>query len=114
MGALLDDGDLDAAWTLAGDKTGGSVAPMQLVRLAYESRKTHPAEALAVYLQALDPLYSLTGDETYRRIAAYLAGMRDCHEALGTLDDFVVFMDALRASQKRKRNLITILDQHNL
>jgi hypothetical protein len=113
IAALLEDKDTGAAWTLVASM-GGKVAPMQLVRLAHASRKTHPAEALAVYLQALGPLYSLTGDETYRTIAAYLAGMRDCHQALGTLDEFTVFMDALRASQKRKRNLITIVDQHNL
>ncbi|MFF9511987.1 hypothetical protein ACF1BU_35715 [Streptomyces sp. NPDC014724] len=40
--------------------------------------------------------------------------MRDCHRRLGTPDDFAAHLAALRAGQKRKRNLMRLLDQHGL
>ncbi|MFD8392070.1 hypothetical protein ACFV2N_23475 [Streptomyces sp. NPDC059680] len=37
--------------------------------------------------------------------------MRDCPRRLGTEDDFPAYLAALRARQKRKRNLMRLLDQ---
>ncbi|WP_283844070.1 hypothetical protein [Streptomyces barringtoniae] len=37
--------------------------------------------------------------------------MRDCPRRLGTEDAFTVYLAALRARQKRKRNLMRLLDQ---
>ncbi|MEV7724874.1 hypothetical protein AB0P15_09115 [Streptomyces sp. NPDC087917] len=43
-----------------------------------------------------------------------LLSARACHRALGTEDAFTAYMTALRAEQKRKRKLMTMLDQHGL
>jgi uncharacterized Zn finger protein len=54
--ALLDDCDLDAAWTAV----DSGAAQDQWIRLADASVATRPAEALAVYLKAIKPLTEQT------------------------------------------------------
>jgi uncharacterized Zn finger protein len=108
--ALTDDGDIDAAWETA----PGIATNAQMVRLADASIETRPSDALAVYLKAIAPLYQLTGDDVYRRMATLLVSARSCHEALGTPDEFERYVDVIRTDLKRKRNLIRILDENGL
>jgi uncharacterized Zn finger protein len=108
--ALLDDGDLDAAWAAAED----GLPEDQMLRLADASVTARPADALAVYRGAIRPLKSLTGDRVYQRIATLLLSARACHEALGTTDEFRRYVALLRMDQKRKRNLMRTLDENGL
>ncbi len=108
--ALIDDGDLAAAWTAA----EGIASEPQWVRLANESVSTRPADALAVYVRVIERLTQSTGNATYRQIATHLLAARECHEALGTNDKFRQYMVLLRMSQKRKRNLMKILHESGL
>jgi uncharacterized Zn finger protein len=110
LDALLDDGDLDAAWATAKD----CATDDQWLRLADASLTTRPADALAIYLGAIESLKRETGDPTYRRIAQLLLSVRACHEALNTAEQFNRYLAALRVEQKRKRNLMKILGQHGL
>jgi hypothetical protein len=57
---------------------------------------------------------SQTGDAVYQRVAALLIKIRDCHERLGAGPQFTSYLAMLRTDQKRKRNLIKLLDQHGL
>jgi len=108
--ALIDDGDVDAAWAVA-----EGVAPeQQRLRLADASIASRPADALAVYVKVIEPLTTMTGDGTYRRIAGLLLSIRACHQALGTTAEFTRYLTVLRMGQKRKRNLMKILDQNGL
>ncbi|HEX5295442.1 MAG TPA: SWIM zinc finger family protein [Streptosporangiaceae bacterium] len=108
--ALIDDGDVDAAWAAA-----EGVAPeQQRLRLADASITSRPGDALAVYLKAIDPLKAMTGDKTYRQMASLLLSIRACHQALGTMAEFTRYLTVLRMGQKRKRNLMKILDQNGL
>lgn len=108
--ALLDDGDLDAAWTAA----DSGATQDQWVRLADASVTTRPADALAVYLKAITPLKEQTGDNVYHQMARLLVSARACHEALGTPGEFRQYLTVLRMSQKRKRNLMKILADNGL
>jgi uncharacterized Zn finger protein len=110
--ALLDDGDLDAAWPAA--KGTAATTDDQWLRLADASVGTRPADALAAYLRTVESLKQLTGNDTYQRIATLLLAARACHETLGTVTEFRRYVAALRADQKRKRNLMKILDQNGL
>ena len=103
--ALLDDGDLDAAWTAA--ESGASQD--QWVRLADCSVATRPADALAVYLKAISPLTEQTGDKVYHQLARLLLSARTCHAP-----PFRQYLTVLRTSQKRKRNLMQILADNGL
>jgi hypothetical protein len=108
--ALIDDGDLAAAWDTARDVA----SEHQWIRLANASVTRRPAEALAVYVKVIDRLTEHTGDSVYRQIADHLIQARACHEALGTIEEFRQYMVLLRMMQKRKRNLMRILDQNGL
>jgi uncharacterized Zn finger protein len=108
--ALLDDCDLDAAWTAA----DSGAADDQWIRLADASVATRPADALAVYLKVIKPLTEQTGDKVYHQMASLLLSARACHEALGTPDKFLQYLAVLRMSQKRKRNLMKVLADNGL
>jgi len=108
--ALLDDGDLDAAWAAAKD----AASEDQWLRLADASAATRPADALALYLRAIGSLKKETGDPVYRRMASLLLSARACHQALDTTEQFNRYVAALRTEQKRKRNLMKILEENGL
>jgi uncharacterized Zn finger protein len=108
--ALLDDGDLDAAWR----KAAGRADDRQWERLADLSREMRPAEALGVYLRLIERSKEPTGDRAYEHLARLLLGARDCHRALGTEDAFTLFLTDLRMELKRRRKLMSILDRYGL
>jgi uncharacterized Zn finger protein len=108
--ALLDDGDPDAAWTAA----DSGASQDQWIRLADSLVATRPADALAVYLKAITPLTTQTGDNVYHQMARLLLSARACHQALGTPGEFRQYLTVLRMSQKRKRNLMKILADNGL
>jgi uncharacterized Zn finger protein len=57
---------------------------------------------------------SQTGDPVYEQVADLLVKIRDCHQRLGTSAQFAAYLTWLRADQKRKRNLIKLLDRCGL
>ncbi|WP_240134995.1 SWIM zinc finger family protein [Streptomyces sp. MUM 178J] len=109
--ALLDDKDTDAAWQAAAD-SGAHDA--QWRTLADRTRPTRPADALAVYLRLAEPLTLQTGNTVYERLVSLLLSIRDCHDRLGTPEEFTAYVTALRAAQRRKRNLMRLMDDHGL
>jgi uncharacterized Zn finger protein len=110
ISALIDDGDVGAAW----DAAAGIASDRQWLTLADLISGDRPADALPVYLRAIEPLRSQTGDPVYQQVAALLSKIQYCHQQLGTAPEFAAYLAALRADQKRKRNLIKLLDQRGL
>ncbi|MEU9008511.1 hypothetical protein AB0D12_01710 [Streptomyces sp. NPDC048479] len=109
--ALLDDKDVDAAWEVA-TETGAH--DRQWLALADQARASRPADALGVYLRLTEPLTKQTGNAAYEQLVSLLLSARDCHRRLGTLDEFTAYAIALRTAQKRKRNLMRLMEQHGL
>ncbi|MER6105172.1 hypothetical protein ABT115_23360 [Streptomyces sp. NPDC001832] len=109
--ALLDDKDIDAAWQAA---TATGAHDRQWLTLADQARAIRPADALRVYRRLAEPLEKQTGNAVYEQLTSLLLSMRDCHRRLGTTDELTAYLAALRAGQKRKRNLMRLLDQHGL
>lgn len=107
---LIAEGDYVQAWEQA--KLGSSEP--QRLKVATLIRGERPAEALDVYVRALAPLRTQTGDEVYRREAELLDGIRACHMVLGREAEFSAFLAEFRAEQKRKRNLMKVLDAAGL
>jgi len=110
ISALIDDGDIAAAW----DAAAGIASARQWLTLADLVGVDRPGDALPVYLRAVEPLRSQTGDSVYAQVADLLVKIRDCHERLGTGTQFTAYLTWLRADQKRKRNLMKLLDQRGL
>jgi hypothetical protein len=111
--ALLDDGAADAAWAAAAG-VPEATSPAQWLRLADLAAAARPADALAVYLRLVEPLRSQTGDKVYEQVARLLRSARTCHVALGTTAEFEHYLALFRADQKRKPNLMRLLDRHGL
>ncbi|WP_043265931.1 hypothetical protein [Streptomyces sp. CT34] len=109
--ALLDDKDVDAAWQAA---TGTGAHDRQWLALADQARATRPADALGVYLRLAEPLTEQTGNAVYEQLVSLLLSIRDCHRRLGSPDRFTEYVSALRTAQKRKRNLMRLMDEHRL
>ena len=86
----------------------------QWLRLADAVAATQPGDALSVYLRLIDPLKQHTGDGIYQQIARLLTSARGCWLRLDQLHEYCAYVAALRTDQKRKRNLIRLLDQHEL
>ncbi|MFD3676448.1 SWIM zinc finger domain-containing protein [Streptomyces sp. NPDC058613] len=108
---LLDDKDVDAAWEAAGEF---GAHDGQWLTLADHSRPTRPADALSVYLRLAARLTRETGNHAYEQLVSLLLSIRACHRHLGTPDDFAEYVTDLRATQKRKRNLMLLMEQHGL
>ncbi|MEU3961134.1 SWIM zinc finger family protein [Streptomyces buecherae] len=108
--ALLDDGDLDAAWREAADHADDR----QWTQLADLSCETRPADALGVYLRLIEQSKEPTGDRAYEHLARLLRAARNCHRALGTEGAFTAYLTDLRRELQRRRKLMTILDRHGL
>ncbi|MFE4793898.1 SWIM zinc finger domain-containing protein [Streptomyces sp. NPDC056708] len=109
--ALLDDEDIATAWQAAAE-TGAH--DRQWLTLADQARASRPSDALRVYLRLAEPLTKQTGNTIYEQLTSLLLSIRDCHRRLGTEDEFMSYVAALRAAQRRKRNLMRLLDQHGL
>ncbi|MFF7392479.1 SWIM zinc finger domain-containing protein [Streptomyces scabiei] len=108
---LLDDKDTDAAWQAATDIGADD---RQWLSLADQARADRPADALGVYLRLTEPLLKQTGSAVYDHLVGLLLSIRDCHRSLGTEDEFGVYLANLRTTQRRKRNLMRLMDEHGL
>lgn len=107
---LIAEGEFEEAW----EQAGKASSEPQRLKLAALIRVEHPAAALDVYMRALAPLRSQTGDDVYRRVLELLHGIRICHAHLGGETDFKTFLRDFRQEQRRKRNLIALLDAAGL
>ncbi|MFI8419462.1 SWIM zinc finger domain-containing protein [Streptomyces sp. NPDC085479] len=108
---LLDDKDVDAAWRTVGEH---GAHDGQWLTLADQSRPTRPADALAVYRRLVARLTRETGNHAYERLVSLLLNIRECHRRLGTPGEFTAYVTDLRAVQKRKRNLMRLMDDSGL
>ena len=111
--ALLDEGQADAAWAAAA-RTPLATSPGQWLRLADLAAAERPADALAVYRRLVEPLRAHTGDKVYEQVTRLLRAARGCHQALGTTAEFEDYLAGFRADQKRKPNLMRMLDRSGL
>ncbi|MFD4142859.1 SWIM zinc finger domain-containing protein [Streptomyces sp. NPDC058572] len=109
--ALLDDKDVDAAWQAAADSDAHD---QQWLTLADQARVARPADALGVYQRLAEPLTKRTGNAVYEQLVSLLLSIRDCHRRLGSIEEFTGYVTALRTVQKRKRNLMRLMDKHDL
>ncbi|MER6960690.1 hypothetical protein [Streptomyces sp. NPDC000618] len=109
--ALLDDKDVEAAWQAA---ASSGADDRQWLTLADHARSNRPADALGVYQRFVEPLTKQTGNTVYEQLVSLLLSIRDCHRSLGRPDEFTAYVTALRTTQKRKRNLMRLMDERGL
>ncbi|MGH8721829.1 MAG: tetratricopeptide repeat protein, partial [Burkholderiales bacterium] len=105
---FLHEGDLDAAWREA--ETGGCATRLWLA-LAKRREKSHPADAIRVYRDHVAALLRDTGDGVYREAIGFIEKIETLLVRCGQDTAFAAFLTELRATHRRKRNLMKMLDR---
>lgn len=80
------------------------------LQLAVEREQSHPQDAMDVYRRQIEPTLERTNDEAYRQVIAYLRKIRTLLGRLDRAHEFADLLGDLRATWKRKRNFIKVLD----
>lgn len=104
---FLYEGDTEAAWREA--QAGGCSEGLWL-ELAKRREKTHPEDAVGIYKAHLAKLLHNTGQRVYEEALATLDRIRAILARCGQEAVFQVFVSEIRTTQKRKRNLMKMLD----
>ena len=112
--ALLDDGDVDLAWTAAVAAPKDAVGFNLWLRLAESSEQDRPADALAVYQRLVDEVLERAERRAYRSAAWILKRAQAAAQAADMLDEFTDYLARLREQHRRRPTLIAILDKANL
>ncbi|MGH8908235.1 MAG: hypothetical protein ACRD0K_17430 [Egibacteraceae bacterium] len=105
---LLWEDEPDAAWSEA---RRAGCTPALWLRLADARADTHPLDAAAVYRDRLEPTIALTNNQAYEDAVRLLGRLRDCLAAAGRPGEFAQVVAEIRATHKRKRNLMALLQR---
>jgi hypothetical protein len=108
---LLWEGDVPAAWQAA--QHGGCTEGVWLM-LARRRAEQEPGDAVPVLRRHAEAAVELTKQESYERAASLLTEVGRCYERANAAAQFVEYIRGLRATHRRKRNFIAVLDAARL
>jgi tetratricopeptide (TPR) repeat protein len=111
VGALLSDGDVEAAWRAARD---GGCAEELWLQLARRRASTHPADAVEVLRRQAETAVASMRRDGYEQAAQLLVEAGIAYERMGQAAEFADYVRRLRADHRRKRNLVAALDAARL
>jgi len=100
--------DVEAAWQEA--RHGGASAS-QMLDLAKRRENRHPEDAIPVYRAEVDRLVQGLGDNIYAQAAELLSVLSRLMRGANQGVDFQRYVEGIRSSQRRKRNLIKRLQK---
>ena len=106
--ALVEEGDLNAAWEAA-DTRSCTSATWRI--LAERSVASHPDRAAAVLTFLLDGIIAGKNKRAYAEAVEVMGTIRDCLTRAGRDGEFAGVVASVRANHKPKRNLMALLDQ---
>lgn len=112
--ALLADGDVDAAWSVATAEPEWDAGERRWQRLAEAREKTDPAGAFAVYLRLADVALLTTGRGQYHLAARRLKAALRAAAAAGLEVELEARILAIREQHRRRPSLIEILNRAGL
>jgi uncharacterized Zn finger protein len=104
---LLWEGEVEAAWAEA---RAGGCAPALWLELADQRAAVHPEEVLPVYQRAVEGLLAHTGNDVYEQVVQLLRKVQELLHRLGREAEFAGQIASIRSTQRRKRNLMKLLD----
>jgi len=108
---FLWEGEDEMAWEAAQE---GNCHPQLWMKLADRRAKTHPEDALSIYIPAIEPLINQTNNESYAQAVALLQKVQPLMETLNRTDKFRDLLHHLKVTYKRKRNFIKLLQDKRL
>ncbi len=112
--ALLADGDIEEAWSVAHEDPDWDPGLQQRLCLAEAREAQRPDQALPWYMLVVDELLSETGRRAYARAIPVLKHARRAAEAAGQNEWFATRLADLREQHRRRPTLIAMLDKAGL
>jgi hypothetical protein len=112
--ALLDDDELDLAWSAATAAPWDALGSELWLRLAERRERDRPADALMVYQRIADEVLEEADRRAYLSAARILQRARATAHAAGEFDAFAEYLTGLRERYRRRPTLIAILDKASL
>jgi uncharacterized Zn finger protein len=106
---LLAEDDVDGAWAAVAEF--GCTTPIRLEAAARRG-STHPADAIGVYIAAIDEVVELKTPGAYQRAAELIGTLRILHERAGR--DFRCYLDPFKDVHRRKRRFLDELGRAGL
>jgi uncharacterized Zn finger protein len=104
---FLWEGEVETAWAEA---QAGGCAHVLWLELADRRAGEHPDEVLPVYQRAVEGLVARTGNDVYEEVVRLLRKVRELSARLGREAEFASQIASIRTTQRRKRNLMKLLD----
>jgi uncharacterized Zn finger protein len=112
--ALLDEGDVEEAWSVAHEDPDWDPGSHRRLRLAEAREAQRPEQALPSYMLVADELLLETGRRAYARAIPVLKHARRAAEAAGQSEWFATRIADLREQHRRRPTLIAMLDKAGL
>ncbi len=97
-------------WYERAGKRGGYWQDHQGETVAEAVQKTHPAEALAIWLRLAQAQIALTNPAAYQMAGVSLTKMKTVYRRTGRLSEWERLLVALRTENARKPRMIEVLD----
>jgi uncharacterized Zn finger protein len=104
---FLWEGDNETAWQEA---TQGGCSEALWMELAAKREADHPEDALPIYQDQVERLTAQMGKQAYQQAVGLLRKVREVMTRLGREEELAAYLASVRATHKRKRNLIKLLD----
>jgi uncharacterized Zn finger protein len=105
---LLKEKNVDAAWS---EVQIGGCEDETLLKLARAREAGHPADAIRVYQQFAERVVQGGGDYEYRAAVSVLRRAAEVITRLGQPKKFSEYLAGFRERNKRKKNLLWLLDR---
>ncbi len=108
---LLAEGDIEPAWLVVTTGAEWNVGPERLAQVAAAREKTHPADALSVYLGLVETTLKEADTRMYGRGVKLLKSAKRAAVAAGSTADLDAYVASLRERYRRRPSLIEKLDK---
>lgn len=107
---FLWEKDVDSAWDEA---IQGNCTQDIWLELAALREEDHPEDAIHIYQAQIDPTLDGKSNQDYEEAVAFVQKIHKVMSRLGQTIEFTQYLETLRASHKRFRNFIKLLDKTN-
>jgi uncharacterized Zn finger protein len=104
---LLWEGEVETAWQEA--QTGGCSKDLWM-QLAAAREQDHPEDSLLIYRRRIEPLIEPVTNGNYDEPIRLIAKVGELLKRLGREQEFRDYVQHIRTTYKRKRNLMKLLD----
>lgn len=112
--ALLDEGDVEEAWSVAHEDPDWDPGSHRRLRLAEAREAQRPEQALPSYMLVADELLLETGRRAYAQTIPVLKHARRAADTAGQSEWFAIRIADLREQHRRRPTLIAMLDKAGL